>query len=191
MPTRIEFELTEDIAVEGTTLFVLTEPAMKIGRRSTRLLLVLCGLVANCAYIGLWAVEGITDVVAVVGVVFMGIFLFSLWPTEAKARQMAIAGLRSRVATDPAYGRALGCRVFELRSDGFHVEAEHVRGDVPWTAVVRTIRTPDWFLIVFVGPSPVPVARESFPTDREFDDFADEAERLIRAGGGTVGASSE
>jgi hypothetical protein len=101
-----------------------------------------------------------------------------------------IDGLKARVATDPAYGRAVGWRVFELRPGGFHVDSDYLRAELPWNAVVRTTRTPDWFLMVFVGPSPVPIARESFPTDREFDEFADEAERLIHAGGGTVGPSA-
>ncbi len=187
---RIEFDLTEHITAEGTTLFIQTEPAFVQAQRSTRGALILCAVAALGGLGGTWYFEGVSDTAGLIAAGGLGVLFSSLWPTTSKARQSAVTALRSRIATDPAYARALGRRVFELRPEGFRVEADHIHAELPWNAVVRTLRTPDWFLMVFVGPSPVPVARESFPTDREYDDFADEAERLIRAGGGTVGPSA-
>lgn len=190
-PTRIEFDLTLEMGVEGTTLAVVTEPAIRSQKAQARLMLLLTAAMATVGLTATWFLGGLSDTLSLLLLLFLTIVYALLWPTDAKTRQMTEQNLRARIEKDPSYRRALGHRVFTLTPDGFVVETGYIRAQMPWHAVVRTHRTPKWFLMVFVGPSPVPISRDCFPIDGEFDAFADEAERLIRSSGGTVGEQAQ
>lgn len=190
-PTRVAFTMNDELAVEATVQAYLHDPTLPRSIRIGRIV-VACLLAYGLIGAGvLWWLGEASDWAA-------AFILFSVTFPAAVLAQMVARGRESierqaqkMFETDPSFSRTLGPRVVEFGPDGITLSAPHIRAAWPYHSVIRTHRTPTWYLGVLVGPVLLAIPREGFATRDDFEQFATAADAIIAANDGKVGVSAE
>lgn len=187
--TRVEFELTERMLIEGMSRFVARDPnTRRVVRQTWNRSMLFNGLMlAGLVWL---QSEGFVDWVWVgcmaAAFVVVGIIFYPTGRMIARhARRHVTTGLRS----GPGYRLVLGRRAVELHPDRVVSESPLGGSWFRWAVVLRVQNDDEYLILALPGDQTVFVPRLALDSDDEFDAFADEVRQRVRTADAPAAAS--